>query len=63
MHEEGHPLGRRHRRFLPDQSQTRYFSAEAAILVAAASACDGAHAVGLPALRFQAFIMPPSSRA
>ena len=43
-------------------SQTLYFSAEAAILVAAA-ACDGAHAVGLPALRFQAFVMPPSSRA
>merc|ERR1711935_735683 len=31
-------------------SQTLYFSAEAAILVAAA-ACDGAHAVGLLALR------------
>ena len=35
-HEEGHPLGRRHRLLLPDPL---YFSAEAAILVAAA-ACD-----------------------
>ena len=43
-------------------SQTLYFSAEAAILVAAV-ACVTVLTLCLPALRFQAFIVPPSSRA